>query len=337
VSAHTTFDGTTVVVVGCEFPTTLETEREMLAGIGARLVDDRRATREELERDLADADAVMSELYPFDRETLERMTRCRVLSMSAIGTETVDLEAATDCGIVVTNVPDYCIHDVAEQAFALLLAVWRKLPRAQEMARAGRWTLHELQPIRRLNGRVLGLVGFGRIAREVACRAQGFGMTVIAHDPYVPGELASRVGVRLFDLAGVLAESDVVSLHLPLTPETTKLLDERAFSGMKRGAVLVNTSRGGVIDQDALVEALERGIVAGAGLDVLATEPPAQAEQRLLAREDVVCTPHMGYYSEEALEELRVAAARHVIAVLAGGRDVPVANPDVYDSPARRR
>lgn len=99
----------------------------------------------------------------------------------------------------------------------------------------------------------------------------------------------------------------------------------------------MNTSRGGVIDQDALVEALERGTVAGAGLDVLATEPPAQAEQRLLAREDVVCTPHMGYYSEEALEELRVAAARHVIAVLAGGRDVPVANPDVYDSPARRR
>ncbi|MEZ5100725.1 MAG: NAD(P)-dependent oxidoreductase [Thermoleophilia bacterium] len=220
-------------------------------------------------------------------------------------------------GIVVANVPAYCTVDVAEHAVLLLLAAWRKLPTAQAVARSGDWGLEPLRPLRRLRGATVGLVGFGRIARETAARLAPFGVELLAHDPAGdPGE-AGRLGVRLCSLDALLAASSAISIHVPLTPATRGLIDARALDLMPRGAVVVNVGRGGVVDEDALLDALERGRVGAAALDVLAAEPPAP-DHPLLAHERVIVTPHMAYYTEDSLRDLRTTVARNAALVLTG-------------------
>lgn len=303
----------TVVVTGYGIPSDLALERAGLAGAGAVLVDARGVSEAELDARLPEADGVLTEIGTrFDRERLARMERCRIISVAAAGTDVIDVAAAAEHGIAVTNVPHYCVAEVADQAFALLLAVWRKLPAAQAIARSGSWELDELRPIRRLRGRTLGLIGYGAIGRSVAGRAWAFGMEVVAHDP-----LVERADVPLLPLEGVLERADILSLHVPLTAETAGLIGRDELRRLPRGAVLVNASRGGVVDSDALVEALRDGRLAGAGLDVLPEEPPPPGHP-LLAMENVVVTPHMGYYSEEALDDLRRAAVENLVGTLSG-------------------
>jgi D-3-phosphoglycerate dehydrogenase len=313
-----------VVAAAAEVPSeTLDIEATILGEVGAELLDRRGRPLDAIRDELASADAILTEALGrerFDADRIAQLDRCRVISVYAAGADGVDAVAASARGIVVANVPGYCAVDVAEHAVALLLAAWRKLPRAERVVRAGGWGLEPLRPVRRLAGCTVGLLGFGRIAREVAARLAPFDVRLLAHDPAGDPREAARLGVvDLCTLDVLLDESDVVSVHVPLTPQTRGLLDRRALGRLRPGAVVVNTSRGGVIDEDALLEALASGRVGAAALDVLSVEPPG-ADHPLLALEQVVVTPHMAYYSEDSLRDLRASVARNAALVLAGDR-----------------
>ncbi len=312
----------------------LDVEEEILAAAGVELLDLRDRPLDSIRDELAAADAVLTEALGRDRFTAERigwLARCRVISVYAVGTDGVDLGAASARGIAVANVPGYCTDDVAEHTLALLLAAWRKLPRAERVARSGDWGLEPLRPIPRLAGRTVGLLGFGRIARAVAARLAGFRVTVLAHDPWGDPAAAAGLGVRLVGLEELLRASDAVSIHLPLTAETSGLLDRRRLALLRPGAVLVNAGRGGVVDEEALLRALTSGALGAAALDVVAAEPPAP-DHPLLALPRVIATPHMAYYSEDSLLDLRRAVASNAAAVLRGE---PVA--DVVNAAALHR
>jgi D-3-phosphoglycerate dehydrogenase / 2-oxoglutarate reductase len=260
------------------------------------------------------ANALLVNVTSVGAALLDLCPRCRVVVTYGVGYDHIDLDEARRRQVVVANVPDYCTDEVADHTMALLLALARQIPAGDEIVRAGGWGVQGLGPVRRVRGRTLGLIGFGRTGRAVAQRALGFGLRVMAYDPLVAygGRAATMVG----SLPGLLREADFVSLHAPLGPETAQLIDERAFSQMKHGAVLINTSRGGLVDLDALLRALDQGSLAGAGLDVYPEEPPNAAQ---LDRPDLLLSPHSAYYSAEAIIELKRSAAQAVAVVLTGG------------------
>jgi D-3-phosphoglycerate dehydrogenase / 2-oxoglutarate reductase len=322
--------GPTVVVAAVELPSdVLDIEQAVLAPVGATVLDRRDLPLASLREELARADGVLTEgIERLGPEIIRRLGRCRVISVYAVGTDGVDVEAATRHGIPVANVPDYCTAEVAEHTIALILAAWRRLPRAERVARTGSWALDDLREIRRLTGRTLGLLGFGRIAREVAARARGLGVELLACDPHVAPDAGDALGVRLCARDELLRRSDVLSIHVPLTPGTAGSVDAAALALLPPGAIVVNAGRGGVVDEEALLAALRSGRLAGAALDVLRTEPPPP-DHPLLALETVICTPHMAYYSVESLADLRRAAAGNVRDVLAGKRPASVVNDAV--------
>lgn len=309
------------VCVAAEVPSdVLDIEQAILAEVGAELIDLRSRPLDASVPELATADAILTEALGrdrFDAARIAQLERCRVISVYVVGTDGVDAAAAAARGIVVTNVPTYCTVDVAEHAVMLLLAAWRKLPLAATVGRSGAWGLEPLRPIRRLRGSTVGLVGFGRIARETAARLAPFGVELLACDPAGDPEEAARLGVRLVELDELLARSHAVSIHVPLTPGTRGLLDASALALLTAGAVVVNVGRGGVVDEDALLDALERGAVGAAALDVLAAEPP-ETSHPLLHHERVTVTPHMAYYTEDSLRDLRTTVARNAALVLSG-------------------
>lgn len=253
-----------------------------------------------------------------DDALLSRLPRCRVVARCGTGYDNVDVAAAHRRGIAVTYVPEYGSVDVAEHTIALLLGCARRLPAADAAVRSGHWPSYlELGPMRRLNGRTLGLLGFGRIAREVARMALGLGLHVAAHDPYAPAEQLRAAGVTPLGFDALLAGADVVSVHLPLTDATRGELGAAEFARMKPGAVLLNSARGALVDTGALVDAVRSGRLAGAGLDV--TDPePLPTGHPLLALPQVVLTPHSAAFAEEGLADLRRTALDDVLLVLGG-------------------
>ena len=263
------------------------------------------------------ADAVINTYAQLPAEVIDRFERCRIIARTGIGIDTVDLAAATAKGIVVTNVPEYCEDEVSDHAMALMLALARNVALGNALVHGGSWDLAAVKPIYRVRGRTVGLVGFGKIARLVATKAQGFGLEVMASDPYVDPADAAALGVGLVPFEELLARSDFVSVHAPLTPETRNLIGAEALAMMRPEAVVVNTARGGLVDVAALAEALDRGAIAGAGLDVLPEEPPA-ADLPLYGRPNVILTPHTAFYSEESVLDLQVKAAQQVALVLSG-------------------
>lgn len=254
---------------------------------------------------------------------------------TGIGLDTVDLPGATRHGVCVAHVPDFCYDEVADTTWALVLAVTRKVLLADRMVRSGRWDPGGLLPMHRLRGRTLGLVGFGHIARKVAERGRAFGVRLVAADPYVDAAAMAREGVEKASLDDLLARADIVSLHTPLTEETRRMIGAAAFARMKPGAILINTSRGGVVDQQALVDALRSGRLAGAGLDVQSPEPPAP-DNPLLGMDTVVLTPHYASTTVEALQELAAKVNRQVVQLLRGEWPTYLANPAVREQPACR-
>lgn len=248
---------------------------------------------------------------------IDSLTKCKVIARTGIGVDNVDIDAATRRNIIVTNVPEYCEDEVSDHAMAMLLSLIRKIPFANKRAHAGKWESSAVNPIHRLRGRTLGLIGFGKIPKLVAAKAQAFGLQVQTYDPYITAETANKVGVKLVALPELLSTSDYISVHAPLTPETKNMFNADAFGKMKRGAFLVNTARGPLVDVEALVDALDRGQLSGAALDVLPQEPPVQG-LRLLGRDDVILTPHIGFYSEESMVDLQTKAAQQVALVLSG-------------------
>jgi D-3-phosphoglycerate dehydrogenase len=306
----------------------LDVEEAVLAGIGAELVDLRDRSLDEIAGALQGADGILTEALGrdrFDARRVAALERCRVISVYAVGADGVDLDAASRLGIAVCNVPGYCTVEVAEHTVALLLAGWRRLRAAERVARSGSWGLDELRPVHRLAGRTVGLLGFGRIAQEVARRLAGFDVALVAHDPYADAAAAASLSVELCGLDELLRRSDVLTIHAPLTEQTRRLLDRDRLALLPDGALVVNAGRGGIVDHEALLAALESGRLAGAALDVAGVEPAPEGDP-LLARDDVVCTPHMAYYSEESLLELRESVARNAAAVLTGRRPGSIVN-----------
>jgi len=299
--------------------TTIEAEMEVLSRIEASVTQYDCHTEDEIIAVGHDADALMVMLArtPITSRVIEALTRCKIIARCGIGVDNVDLDAATERGILVTNVPDYCIDEVSAHAVALLLACARRIVFMDKMVRHGGYDSAAARPVHRLTGSTVGLVGFGRIGQSVAHKLRGFGLRLLACDPFVPDETVREYGVEPVELEKLLRESDYVSLHVPVTPNTRHLIGAEQLSMMKPTAFLINTSRGGLIDQGALIQALQDGTIAGAGLDVLEQEPPAP-DDPLLRLDNVTLTPHMAYYSEAALRDAKRLVAEEVLRVLSG-------------------
>jgi D-3-phosphoglycerate dehydrogenase len=295
-------------------------EKAVLAEIGAALLVNDFKNEDEAIAGLAAADGVLVNLFPMTARVIASLGRCRVLSRYGVGFDNVDVAAATAKGIWVARVPDYSIEDVSDQALALLLACVRGVAYKDRAVRAGRWNLHKEIPTHRIAGRTLGLVGYGAIARCLHRKTSGLGLgRVLVADPYVKADVVRAAGAEPADLETLLRESDYVSVHVPLGPETRGMIGAAQIGLLKATAILVNTSRGPVVDEKALAAALAARRFAAAGLDVFETEPlPADSPLRKL--ENVVLSDHAGWYSEESVPELKTKAARNVAAVLAGGK-----------------
>jgi D-3-phosphoglycerate dehydrogenase / 2-oxoglutarate reductase len=258
-------------------------------------------------------------------EVIDALEGCRIIARYGIGVDTIDVAAATERGILVTNVPDYCIDEVSDHALALILGLTRRILRLDRAVRSGGWNVGDASPMHRLRGQRLGLVGFGRIARALATKAEAVGFVVLATDPYVDDEAIAAAGVVPRQLDVLLSEADIVSIHAPLTAQSRHLIDAKAIARMRQGAFLVNTSRGALVDTDALRGALVDGRLGGVGLDVLESEPP-DAGDPLLQHPDAIVTPHAAFASEQSVLELRRKATEQVVAALAGQRPIYALN-----------
>lgn len=305
-----------VAVTDSVFPN-LEPAKQALSELHAQVKLADAPTPEAILAVAREADGLLVTYAKVPAQIIEQLARCKIIARFGIGVDNVDIDAATRAGIIVTNVPEYCEDEVSDHAMAMLLTLIRKIPFANKRAHAGKWEMTAVIPIHRLRGRVLGLVGFGKIPKLVAVKAQAFGLQVQTYDPYLTAETTAKFNVKLVTLPELLSTSDYISVHTPLTPETNRMFNADAFRQMKRGALLVNTARGPLVDVEALVDALEAGQLAGAALDVLPQEPPAPG-LRLLGRDDVILTPHTGFYSEESMVDLQTKAAQQVALVLSG-------------------
>ena len=303
-------------------------EKDILTRAGADLIPFACTTEDETIAACRDAHAILTASAPFNRRVIAELKEALVISRYGIGLDTVDIPAATEHGIVVTNVPDFCFDQVADTAMSLILSVPRKVTYASNLIRQGTYTREPLKPIHNFRGATLGLVAFGNIARNVVWKAAPFGFRIIAYDPYVKADDIRQYPVAMVDFDTLLKESDIISVHTPLTPETRHMFNEAALRKMKPTAFFINVGRGPVHDQKALYKALKEGWIAGAGLDVLEKEPP-DPDDPILTLDNVVFTPHYASYTEEAYHELRVKTAENAAAVLRGEWPKYFVNPEV--------
>jgi D-3-phosphoglycerate dehydrogenase len=309
-----------IAVTDSVFPS-LDPAKAALARVDPELIMAKSTSAEDILAVARDADAVLVTYAKLTGDILNALTRCKVIGRFGLGVDNIDLPVAKQKGITVTYVPDYCLQEVSDHAMALLLALARKIPLSNQLVQAGRWEMPAVVPIYRLEGHVLGLIGFGNIPRKLVPKAKAFGLKVITHDPFVSPEHLKALDVENVSFDELLARSDFLSVHAPLRPETRGLLNTQAFAKMKRGVLIVNTARGPLIDEAALVAALDSGQVGGAALDVLATEPPPKSFP-LQGRDNVILTPHTAFYSVDALDELQTKCASDVARVLSGEKPV---------------
>jgi D-3-phosphoglycerate dehydrogenase / 2-oxoglutarate reductase len=321
-----------VLVTDYAWPS-LDIERGILGEVGAELVVAESGEPDELVALADGCDAILTNWKRVPTEALDRAGGCLVVSRYGVGLDNIPVDHATELGILVVNVPDFCLQEVSDHAMALVLACARRVVRYARETRAGEWRL-DGPGLPRLAEQTLGLVGFGNIARALVPKARGFGMRVLAYTPRLtPGDAVDIEVAR--DLEHLLSESDYVSLHAPAVPETTGLIGELELRAMKPTAYLVNTSRGALVDEDALVRALREGWIAGAALDVLRQEPPP-ADHPLLGLDNAIVTPHAGFYSDTAIVELQTKAATNVASVLTGTLPATVVNSRVRELAAYR-
>ena len=298
-----------IVITDTGFPD-IEVESRVLAPLNAAVTVGQCRTEDEVLALAHNADALMVQWAPITRRVIEQLARCRIISRYGVGVDMIDLDAARERGIPVANVPDFCIEEVAAHTLSFLLALSRKILPQDRVMRQGSWkVLDAIRPVRRLKGQTLGLVGVGRIGGRVAELAAPLGMRILGYDVAPPANLA---GVRFADFETVVRESDFLSLHCPLIRETHRLMNSAVLARMKPSAFLINVSRGGVVDTQALVEALAGRQIAGAAIDVF-EEEPLPADHPLRKMENVILTPHTAAYSEEAVAQLRRDTARNVL------------------------
>lgn len=306
----------------------IQVERDIVEAAGGEFID---ADSWDLEAALQlceDAEAVMVRRIVVSRAIIQRLRKCKIILRYGVGTDNVDVQAATDAGIIVGHVPSYCLDEVSAHAIALWLACVRQIVHTDQKMRRGEWDVHRNNFVWGTSGKTFGLVSFGQIAQTVARKLSGWGMRLLGCDPFVEHERADSLNVKLVDLQTLCRESDYISVHAPLLPETRHLLSTPQFKMMKEGVIIVNTARGPVIDTAALLVALENGRVAQAGLDVF-EEEPLPLKSPLRNHPKVVLTDHMAWYSEDSQALLQKTGAREVVAVCTGGLPRSMANPEV--------
>jgi D-3-phosphoglycerate dehydrogenase len=303
----------------------IDVERNILEPAGIRVVGLQAKSEEDLIPEARGCDAVINQYARVGAATIAAMERCKVIARYGVGVDIVDVEAATQRNILVTNVRDYCTEEVADHAMALLLALARKLPQYSRACHAGTWHWKSGRSIHRLRDRVMGIVSFGKIGQAIAERGKAFGLRILAYDPYIADDVIVAHGAKRADRDTVIAQADYLMMQVPMTQETRHFLGEAELGRMKRGAIIINTGRGPTIDNAALARALETGRVAAAGLDDLEEEPAKRrawdpAGNPLMALDNVLVTPHSAYYSEESIRMAREVAAQEVLRVLTGKR-----------------
>jgi D-3-phosphoglycerate dehydrogenase / 2-oxoglutarate reductase len=320
-----------VVITDCDHGNIVAEEAVLgAAGVECRLHQVK--TEDEVIAVAREADAIILQYATITGRVLDGIPRCRVAIRYGVGVDTVDLDAATDRGVVVANVPDYCMDEVSDHALAMTLDLWRGTTLYDRAIRNGTWSAGMKKPMTRLAGKVAGVIGVGRIGSRFAQKAAGIGMTVLGCDPYLTSWPPM---VRPVSLEKLLREADIVSLHVPLVTETRHLINEKTLGLMKPTALLVNTARGGIVDTDALVRALRDSRIGGAGLDTLEQEP-ISADSPLLTLPNVLLAPHAGWYSDQSIIDLKRKTAEAAVAVLRGQHPYSVVNPEVYATPKLR-
>jgi D-3-phosphoglycerate dehydrogenase len=307
-----------IVITDYRFPD-VEQERRAVEAAGGTLVTGQAGNEEQVAELCRDADGVLNARAPVTRRAIAAMERCRIIVRYGIGVDTIDVAAATERGIFVANVPDYCLDEVSDHALALLLMLSRQMIPSIALAREDTWPVARMPPLRRLRGQTCGLVGCGRIGSLLAGKVSALGMRVIIHDPYLSEERARDMGAELVSLDALLARADFISLHAPLTGETRNLFDAAAFSKMKKTASIVNTARGGLIDEAALLAALDAGQISGAGLDVVESETAVTpVRTALVIHPKMIVTAHTAWLSQQARATLQLRAIEQALACLRG-------------------
>ncbi|MFP4169854.1 MAG: C-terminal binding protein [Methanomassiliicoccales archaeon] len=306
----------------------LDLERRMFGEIDGEVIDGEES-EEPVEELVGDADALVVMYHPVDASLMDRMPNCKIVVRSGIGFDIVDRKAATERGIYVTNVPDYCLSEVSDHAIGMILALQRKIVFYNNRLKHGEWDIKAGYRMHCIKGQTLGLVAFGNIGRNVAHKARALGMEVITYDPYLSPETVREGGAEPVDsLDELLERSDVISVHTPLTPETRGMIGSEELSKMKDTAFLINVARGGIIDEKALLKALDAGEIQGAALDVFENEP-LKGNDPLLVNEKLIVTPHAAWNSVESEIDRREKTANDVISVLKGERPKYLVNRDV--------
>ncbi len=330
--------GFLVVIADSPFETS-EKEEMILGKIGASVQRFTCSNESQVISAAKNAHVVLCDASPITRNVIMNLQQAVGIVEYGIGYDNIDVNAATEKGIVVCNVPDFMTSEVADHTVALILALARKLHQILPSTRSGEWTWSKFRPIESLDSRTAGIIGFGNIGRQVATRLSAFGMKIVAYDPYIPAENVRRLGATPATLGQLLTSSDIVSIHIPLTSETRHLIGKKEIAMMKKSSILINTSRGPVIDQGALLSSLQEKQIGAAGLDVLATEPPDPSDP-LLMLDNVIITPHIGWYSEQSSSRLQEHAALEAERILTGQTPRHPVNPQVLSersSEARSR
>ena len=314
----------------------VEPERAVLSQIGADLVVAPDANENTLASLAGDVDGILTCFAQVTENVLRAAEKCVVVGRYGVGVDNIAVETATELGMAVTYVPDYCVEEVSDHVIGLIMTWNRRIAYFDRLVKTSGWgSLSLTMPIMRLRGKKLGIVGFGRIGQAVCRKALAFGFEVLAYDPFVPADTATTLGGRMADMATLLKESDFVTLHSPLIPETRNMIGAAELAAMKPTAFLINCARGPLIDEDALYDALANNRIGGVGLDVLVDAHPAP-DHPLLRLENAIITPHVAFFSEEAVLELEERAAGEVAAVLQGRMPENLVNKDVLTHPNPR-
>jgi D-3-phosphoglycerate dehydrogenase len=314
-----------IVILDDRFET-YEEEKKVLGSIGAELIFANCVTCREVVEVCKDADGILVDLVPMPAEVIEQLERCKVISRYGVGYDNLDVAACTKKGIYLTNVPDYCTEEVSDHALALLMACARKVARRDAQIRAGQWNIGNADPIYRIANKTFCFLGFGKIGRCLYRKIQGFGFSkILIYDPFVDAETIRLMGAEKVDWEEALSDADFISVHMPLNDKTRGIIDSTAFGMMKPTAIIVNTSRGPVIDEKALIIALTKGQINSAGIDVHVKEPLDKLSP-FMKIENCVLTDHVGWYSEEAMSELKRKAAENLKDVLLTGKSKYIVN-----------
>jgi D-3-phosphoglycerate dehydrogenase len=311
-----------------------DAERAIIEKAGGEFSDCDGLPTDETLRRCADANAIMVRRLQLTRERIAGFKKCKMLLRYGVGVDNIDLAAATAAGIIVGHVPVYCQDEVSAHAAALLLACIRKIVSTDQAMRAGGWDVHRGEPIFRIAGKTLGIIGLGTLGQAFAKKFQGWNLRLLACDPYLDDGIAESLDVQLVSLDELLRESDYISLHVPLLPETRHLIRAETLALMKPGAILVNTARGPLVSGADLLQALDTGRLSCAALDVFESEPPP-ADSRLRNHPRLIISDHIAWYSEEAQIELQERAAREVVRGCTGGLPENIANPEVLEKLGR--